>query len=822
MHRSRVGWPRNRADEAPAWLRGGEGDIAEGSSTNEPAASPSVVAALAPPPGEPCALLSPPSAALLDAEVAARLMLSAQHLAAGQTDAAVHQAKVALWLRPDGCEGLLALGAAAARAGDVRSARAVFARAVERWPKCAAALCGLASAGAAAGASAAAVRDAFAEAARVDPRSADAHVGLASLARDAGRLEEAEASFSRAVSLRPSDARLHAFLGGIRYERGKLREAVAAYEFALRIAPGFAEALNDAGNALRALGRFDDAARCYEKCLAMHASLGAAAPRGSAAVAYANMGAVLKLQNRPAEALTCFQSAAVLQPDSADMQSALGGALKDLGHHEAALACYRTAQAIAPSHTARAQMLHSLACVCAWDEFDAELRIVVAEAKALLAAGQPCAVQPFHAMAYRLDADFVLALCRAHASSITAAAALLGVPPAPRVCPASSRLRVGFVSSDIGQHPLSHLMGSVFGLLDRSCIAVRVYALSPPDGSVFRQRIEAESERFVDASALSAAELAVRIAADGIQVLVDLGGYTKGSRTETMALRPAPVQMGYLGFPSTTGADFIDWLVVDSVVAPPTLARCYSERLMCMPHSYFCADYRVAFSRPAPGAAAPTREEVGLPADAFVFACWNQLYKVDSLTFSSWLRILEACPRAVLWLLRFPPAGEARLRDAAAAAGLAPERLVFTDVAAKEAHLARCALADLALDTPVCNAHTTAVDALWAGTPMLTLPGERFASRVCASILAAHDCADCIASSSADYEQRAVKLYADPGALRELTQRVRLNCYRAPLFDTRRWVRNFEAALLTVWRMRCDGDAARYVQLADATDCAIA
>jgi protein O-GlcNAc transferase len=813
-------WPRRgAADEAPTWR--GRGDSAEGSGTSDaPGASLAVVAALAPPDGDACALLCP-DPAFIDAEVVSRLILSAQHLAAGQTDAAAHHARVALWRRPDNnCDALLALGAAAARAGDATAARAVFARAARRWPRCAAALCGLATAGAAAGLPTEAVSAAFTEAARVDPSSADAQVGLASIARDAGRLDDAEARFARAAELRPGDARLHAFLGGIRYEQGKMHDAMASYAAALQIAPGFVEVLNDAGNALRALGRLEDARKCYTGCLACHATAGAAAPPGAIAVAYANLGAVCKLQNRGTEALTCFQQAAALQPDNAEMHAALGGALKDVGHHEGALASFRKAQAIRPSHAARAQMLHSLACVCAWDEFDAELRTVVQEAQQLLAAGQPCAVQPFHAMAYDLDAGFVLQLCRAHAASISAAAAMLGVLPAPRAWPASSCLRVAFVSSDFGQHPLSHLLGSVFGMLDRSRISATLYALSPPDGSVYRQRIEAEAERFVDASALSPAELATRIAADGCQVLVDLNGYTKGSRTEAIALRPAPVQISYMGFPSTTGADFIDWLIADGVVAPPQLQHCYSERLLCMPHSYFCADYAVAFPRATvfADAARPSRADVGLPADAFVFACLNQLYKVGAATFAAWMRILAACPRSVLWLLRFPPQGEARLRAAAAAAGVDPSRLVFTDVADKEAHLARCSLADLVLDTTLCNAHTTAADALWAGVPMLTLPGERFASRVGASILAAHGCADCIAPSVAEYERMAVHLYRDAGALQQLTQRVRRNRDAAPLFDTRRWVANFEEALHAAWRMHVDEDRnTRHVQLSDAT-----
>jgi protein O-GlcNAc transferase len=261
------------------------------------------------------------------------------------------------------------------------------------------------------------------------------------------------------------------------------------------------------------------------------------------------------------------------------------------------------------------------------------------------------------------------------------------------------------------------------------------------------------------------------------------------------------------GFPATTGAPFIDWLVSDAVVSPPQLRHCYSEHICRLPHSYFVNDYARTCPEALDESNRPTRESVGLPSGAFVFSCSNQLYKIDPDIFGTWCNILRRVPSAVLWLLRFPPFGEARLRAEAAKRGVAPERLIFSDVAAKQVrnaslavrmhaaalpadnqctvraqlHILRSGLADLFLDTPLVNAHTTGTDVLWSGVPMLTLPGERFASRVGASLMSALGCADCVVASREEYEQRAVELATDAEALKQLTARVRRNRHGAQL-----------------------------------------
>jgi protein O-GlcNAc transferase len=386
------------------------------------------------------------------------------------------------------------------------------------------------------------------------------------------------------------------------------------------------------------------------------------------------------------------------------------------------------------------------------------------------------------------------------------------------------------------------------------------YATSPPDGSPWRARFEADAEHFLDASAWPARALAASIATHArAHVAIDLNGYTKGARTEVFALRPAPVQAGYMGFPDTLGAPtFTPWLISDGVASPPAAeaAGWYGEAVARLPRCYFVNDYAASSPEllvgdwtdggagkggggdgeapprpplsPAVIAAAralprPTRAGLGLPPrPACVFVSPNQLYKVDPRTLAAWAHILAAVPGSVLWLLRFPPAGEARLRAALATtgAGVDPARLIFTDVAPKADHLRRCGLADVALDTPLVNAHTTACDVLWAGVPLVTLPGARMAARVAASLARATGCGEAmVAASWADYEAKAVALGRDADGCRtrlaaRLRAAVRGGC---ELFDTAGWVRDFERLLGRLWEEHVAGRPPTSFDLAKET-----
>ncbi|GAA5872460.1 hypothetical protein JCM16303_004528 [Sporobolomyces ruberrimus] len=457
-------------------------------------------------------------------------------------------------------------------------------------------------------------------------------------------------------------------------------------------------------------------------------------------------------------------------------------------------------------------------------------------------------------------------------------------PPRP---PINGKINLGYVSSDLGNHPLSHLMQSVFGYHDLNRFNVFVYATSPSDKSPYRLKIENESQHFYDVSAESTQQIVDRIVQDEIHVLINLSGYTKGARNEVFAARPAPVQMSYMGFASTLSAGWCDYFIVDPIVCPPSLVSgnqwrffsghtghevmsspeptdfegdidpegpsdsfVYTEKLIYLPHSYFVTDHKQAWRESDEPRMIPKnvqeaetlwaieedkrwkmRKEM-FPAirdDTVIFANWNQLYKIDPFIFRIWLSILKRFPNSILWLLRFPAPGEAHLKDTARqwAGEEVASRVVFTDVANKNEHIHRGRIADLFLDTTECNAHTTAADILWSGTPILTFPrhAHKMCSRVAASIAVATGLGpEMIVDSAAAYEERAVTLALGlshqlvqpvPGALpeslegrvqrrskgelAELRKKLFLTRETSPLFDTKRWTVNLEKGLVEAW-----------------------
>jgi predicted O-linked N-acetylglucosamine transferase (SPINDLY family) len=356
------------------------------------------------------------------------------------------------------------------------------------------------------------------------------------------------------------------------------------------------------------------------------------------------------------------------------------------------------------------------------------------------------------------------------------------------------RLRVGYLSCDFRNNAVGHLTRGLFRAHDRARVEAFAYSYGPDDGSVYRRTVEADAEHFADVAALSHADAARRIHADGIDVLVDLVGGAGNGRPEILALRPAPVQVHFLGYPATVGAALVDYFVGDRVAIPDGAEGSFDEAVVRLPDAYQLNDDRQEIA-----GTAPTRAACGLPEDAFVFACFNASYKIEPDIFDDWMRVLARVPGSVLWLLETAPAMAANLRREAEARGVAPARLVFAAMAEKPRHLARHRLAQLFLDTPSCNAHTTASDALWAGLPVLTRPGETFASRVAASLLAAARLPELVVPDREAYVETAVRLATDPPVLAALTARLRSEPARLPLFDTPRTVRALERAYAAMW-----------------------
>ncbi len=351
----------------------------------------------------------------------------------------------------------------------------------------------------------------------------------------------------------------------------------------------------------------------------------------------------------------------------------------------------------------------------------------------------------------------------------------------------NKKIHLGYLSEDFGDHATAKLMAEIFELHNRDRFHVTAYSYGADDGSAMRRRLEKAFDRFVDVRGDSHEEAARKIYQDRTDILVDLKGYTLGTRSGITALRPAPIQVNYLGYPGTLGADFVDYLIADRFIIPPEHFGHYSEKVVWLPDCYQPNDR----SRPHPPR--PARSACGLPEQGFVFCSFNQTYKITPEVFDIWCRLLKAVPGSYLWLWMNNPHAERNLKQEAASRGVDPERVLAAPTINDTAqHLARLQCADLFLDTFPVNAHTTCGDALWMGLPVVTCAGETFPSRVAGSLLSAMGLSELITYDLESYYRLALELAQNPGRLAAIRDRVMAGRATSPLFDSGRFVRNLE------------------------------
>jgi predicted O-linked N-acetylglucosamine transferase (SPINDLY family) len=699
--------------------------------------------------------------------------------AAGQLAQAEARFREALALRPDHMDAHYNLGTLLGRMGRHEEAIAVLRGALTLAPDSADLHNNLGLACEQLGRLAEAERS-YRAAIAADPRHVHAHNNLGNVLRAQGRLEEAAASCEAALALRAdfTDALIN--LGNVRVDQGRLGEAQALYERALQADPGDGDALRNLGLLCRIQGESERALACLRRALELD-------PRR--ALLHADLGTLFLELGEVEAAEREFGAALALEPGNAEFCYGLAESLKLAGRLEEAAAHYERALAAAPGHVrALNSLVHVRQHLCAW-EGSAELW---ERLRGMLAEGRGADISPFTLLSTPATAEEQLACARAwvrKAVAPFAAARERGFVFDFSQRGRRERLRIGYLSWGFHRHATAHLTAELFELHDRSRFEVSAYDCGPEDDSSVRQRIRQACEHFVDLSRTPHLEAAHRIHGDGIDILVDLTGYTLGGRPEILALRPAPVLVNWLGYPGTFGAEWVDCLIADAVIVPPGAERFYAERqVLRLPHCYQVSDRKREI---APRV--PDRAQAGLPPEGFVFCCFNQAYKISPQVFELWMRILGAVPGSVLWLAQANPWACANLRRAAQARAIAPERLVFAPRKPLPDYLVQYRLADLALDTFPYTSHTLASDALWMGCPLVTCPGETFASRVAASILRAAGLPELVAGSFLEYEQLAVELATVPGKLDALRARLRASRDTCPLFDTPRFVRELEA-----------------------------
>ena len=559
---------------------------------------------------------------------------------------------------------------------------------------------------------------------------------------------------------------------------GRLEPAAEAYRALLAGAPAHARALNGRGLTLHAQGKPEEAVKLYVQCLR---ALPDQSPEQAEVLC--NFGLSLKKLNRPDLAAQAFRESIRLAPSIAALK-ALGQTRQGQGQKEEAVDAYRRALEIEPDHAEiLALLVYQLRQNCDWDGLaELEERLL-----AQVRRGAP-EVPPFVILTLGSTPADQLAAARAWSRKHELAPSAQ-LPPAP--ARAGGRLRIGYLSADYHEHATAYLIAELFERHDRERFEIFAYSSGPDDTSPMRQRLLKAVDHFVKVGGLSDRAAAEKVREAGIDILVDLKGYTKGTRAGILALRPAPVQASFLGYPGTSGASFVDWLIADPTVIPPAHLPFYSEKLALLPHCYQPNDSKRPIAEPT-----PSRAECGLPKDGFVFCCFNSTYKITPRYFDIWTRLLRRVPGSVLWLFASNPWAEFNLRNRAVAAGIGADRLVFARDLPLARHLARYRLADLFLDTLPYTGHTTVSDALWTGLPAVSVAGDTFAGLVAASLLTAIGLPELIAPDPAAYEALAERLARDSGERARLRAILAQNRLATPLFDIERYTRDIESLYL--------------------------
>jgi len=700
----------------------------------------------------------------------------------GDLDGAMQSYHAAIAIRPAYAEAYNNAGVVLQMRGDPDEAAHAYRRAIAARPGYAEALFNLASALHQMGQLEAAEAS-YRQVIAIAPNVAFAHNNLGTVLKDKGDLDAALAAFEQASALQADYAEAHYNRGAVLQAQARLEEALAAYGQAITLRRDYFDAANNAGIVLQELGRHAEAIDLYRKL--------ARATPAHADVAN-NMGTALLASGRAEEARQAFEQALMSRPDFPEAAYNLGNALRELGRLADALAAWQRAlQLRADYPDALSQLVHHRALACEWDHYAAD------QDKLLAMVRSGVRVPPFYLFSTPATAADQRVAARQWIAPIRPPEQASFERPRSHPC---DRLRLGYLSGDFHQHATAQLMAGLFEGHDRDRFEVVAYSYGVDDGSPMRARLRGAFDRFVDISGLSHRDAAKAIHQDHVDILIDLKGYTQGSRPMIPAQRPAPVQVSYLGYPATMGADFIDYILVDRFVVDDAEQADFSEKLVHLPVCYQANDPRFART-----ASATSRRDWGLPEEGLVLCCFNSSYKLSPRIFDIWMRLLVATPGCVLWLLATNELAQAHLRKEAAARGVDPARLVFAAVVPSAAHIERHRHADLFLDTLPCNAHTTASDALWGGLPVLTCRGDTFAGRVASSLLNTVGMGELVMTSVGQYELTARALLADPARLRAMRQKIEQKRDDNALFDLPTLTRAIETAFELMWQRHLAG-----------------
>ena len=608
----------------------------------------------------------------------------------------------------------------------------------------------------------------------IKPDYADAHNNLGNVLKDHGQLNAAVKSFEKAIAIKPDFADAYYNLGNTLNDLGQLDTAVISFEKTLTIKPDFAEVHNNLGNVLRELGQLDASIKSFEKTLAI---------KPDYAEAHNNLGLTLVELGRRNAAVKSYEKAITIKPDFPEAYRNLGSVMLGFKRMDEAMTNFERALFLNPKldfllgHT-----LHTKMHLCLWDDLSSRLEELQDKIN-----NNEKVIPPFPMLGLIDDPELQRKVTEIFVNKHHPKNHDL---PKIGLYPKHKKIRIGYFSADFKEHPVAALTAELYEIHDRNHFEIHAFSYGPDTKDKMNLRIKAGVDHFYDVRTMSHKDVAMLARSLEIDIALDLGGYTHHARTGIFALRAAPIQVNYLGYAGTMGADFIDYLIADHTLISEEKQHHYSEKIAYLPNSFMVNDTKNNLSNRL-----FTRAEVGLPTNGFVFCCFNNHYKITPSTFIRWMKILSKVDGSVLWLAKDNSSSVKNLKKEAKKNGVDENRIIFASrLTLREDHLNRIQLADLFIDTLPYNAHATTSDALQVGLPVLTCIGNSFASRVAASLINSVNLPELITNTQEQYESLAIELATDPKKLKTIKKKLNNNLPESPIYDTPLYTQHLESA----------------------------
>ena len=644
--------------------------------------------------------------------------------------------------------------------------------------------------------------EAFNNALAIKPDNAQTFYNIGKALQGQGKLDEAIEAYKKALSLKPDYPEAFYNMGNALRDQGKLERATEVYKQAISLKPDYAEAFNNSGIALQEQGKLEDALEAYNRAIFL---------KPNYAEAYYNLGKAHQDLVNPKKAIKAFNKALSLKPNFAEAYNNMGIAFQEQGKLEDAIYAYSKALSLQPNyHPARAQKLYQQACICDWGSIQNDKNFIPELGTLEI---DNIHIPPFSLLAiddcperHRLRSELY----------VKAKFPQKSLPLLHPRSEKSKRLRIGYFSADFKNHPVMYHLIGILEAHNLGLFEIYAYSFGTKCNDEMRQRTIRAVDVFQDVRAMSDLDIALLARQDEIDIAVDLSGHTKNSRTGIFAYRAAPVQINYIGYPGTMGASFIDYIITDQVLLPIDNQQFFSEKPIYMPYSTTPLDTSIPMSL-----VTPSRSELGLPEDGFVFCAINNTYKLNAEDFEIWMRLLKKIQGSVLWLLEANKWCRANLVKEAAKRGVKSDRLVFqqkmvTDIASQSKYLSQFRQADLYLDTSTYSAASTAGNAIWAGLPVLTKIGKSYTSRMSARYLQPMALCDLITTSYEEYEELALELSSNPMQLALLKETLADSLISSPLCNNVSYTSHLEDGFQQAYQRYSDGKGPKTIFVSDA------